>query len=123
NDLGLQSHLQSHFIAHYRLFKVLNGRDTPPTDVELAVARGKTPMTPELAAEYLQSLESISSNIREMFQKQAAASEEPWDQEHFEELLAKWVAACDQPFSAVDDVEFRELLQYTHHPARKPLKI
>jgi hypothetical protein len=38
-------------------------------------------------------------------------------------LLVKWVSACDQPFSAVDDVEFRELLQYTHHPARKSLKI
>jgi hypothetical protein len=49
--------------------------------------------------------------------------QEPWDQEHLEHLLAKWVATCDQPFSAVDDEEFRELLKYTHHPAKNPLKI
>ncbi|KAJ7845133.1 hypothetical protein B0H14DRAFT_3455163 [Mycena olivaceomarginata] len=75
NTHGLQSHLQSHFIAHYRLYKVLNSRNGPPTDVELAVARGKTPVTAEMAAEYLQNLESISSNIKDMFEKQAAASE------------------------------------------------
>lgn len=49
--------------------------------------------------------------------------QEPWNQEHFEDLLAKWVAACDQPFAAVDAPEFRELLQYTHLPARRKLKI
>ncbi|KAJ7488756.1 hypothetical protein B0H11DRAFT_1912906 [Mycena galericulata] len=117
NTHGLQSHLESHFLAHYRLFKVLNGRGSPPTDVELALARGSAPMTPEKTAEYLEQLDSISNNIKEMFEKQAAASEEPWNQQHFEDLLAKWVAACDQPFSAVDALEFRELLQYTHHPA------
>lgn len=37
--------------------------------------------------------------------------------------MAKWVAACDQPFTSVEDPEFRELLEYTHHPARKVLKI
>lgn len=47
----------------------------------------------------------------------------PWSQEHFEELLAKWVAACDQPFMAVTRDEFRELLQYTHHHSPMPLKI
>ncbi|KAF7372351.1 Transposase-like protein [Mycena venus] len=123
NTNGLQSHLRSHFLANYRLFKVLNSRDTPPTDVELALARGSMPMTPEKAIEYLAQLDSISNDIKEMFEKQAAASDEPWDQEHFKNLLAKWVAACDQPFSAVDAVEFRELLQYTHHPTRKALKI
>lgn len=137
--LGLQTHLASHFVAHHRLYKVLSARGTAPTDVELAIARGSTPMTPELAAEYLQSLDQISNNVKDMFEKQAAASQvipgspeiwslniyvqEPWDQEHFEHLLAKWVAACDQPFSAVDDQEFRELLKYTHHPAKKTLKI
>ena len=49
--------------------------------------------------------------------------QEPWDQNWFKELLAKWVAACDQPFSAVDEPEFRKLLEYTHHPAKKPLTI
>jgi hypothetical protein len=47
----------------------------------------------------------------------------PWDQQHFEDLLAKWIAATDQPFTTVDGPEFRALLQYTHHPAKKTLKI
>ncbi|KAJ7876970.1 hypothetical protein B0H13DRAFT_2347391 [Mycena leptocephala] len=80
NTHGLQSHLQSHFLAHYRLFKILNSRNTPPTDIELALARGSTPMTPEKTAEYLDQLDLISNNIKEMFERQATASEEPWDQ-------------------------------------------
>jgi hypothetical protein len=41
----------------------------------------------------------------------------PWEQDKFEEMLAKWVVATDQPFYAVDDPEFRDLLMYTHHPS------
>ncbi|KAJ7762698.1 hypothetical protein B0H14DRAFT_2633920 [Mycena olivaceomarginata] len=102
NTYGLQSHLQLHFLAHYRLFKILNSRDTPPTDVELALARGSTPMTPEKTAEYLEQLDLTSKNIKEMFENQAAALEARY-------LLAKWGAACDQPVPAVDAVEFRVL--------------
>lgn len=47
----------------------------------------------------------------------------PWNQEHFETLVAKWVAACDQPFIAVNKLEFREMLQYAHHHSPNPLKI
>jgi hypothetical protein len=89
---------------------------------------------------YLDELEELTNNIRDMFEKQAAAAEvcsifirtlyfvlicaqQPWDQEHFENLLAKFIVATDQPFSAVDGKEFRELLQYTHHPAKRKLKI
>ncbi|KAJ7927159.1 hypothetical protein B0H13DRAFT_1521676, partial [Mycena leptocephala] len=106
NINGLKS-----LLAHFRLYKVLNSRDGPPTNVELALARRSQPMTPEMAAKYLERLDSISNNIQDMFAKQALVSEVPWNQEKFEDLLAKWVAACDQPFTAVDAVEFRELLQ------------
>jgi len=41
----------------------------------------------------------------------------PWDQETFEDLLAKWIVATDQPFYTVDEPEFRKLLAYTHHPS------
>jgi hypothetical protein len=51
------------------------------------------------------------------------SSQEPWDQEHFEDLLAKWIAACDQPFTIVSEPEFRALLEYTHHPSKTPLHI
>jgi predicted phage tail protein len=34
--------------------------------------------------------------------------------------VAKWVAVCDEPFTAVNAPEFREMLQYAH---RKQLRI
>jgi hypothetical protein len=36
-------------------------------------------------------------------------------------VVAQWVATCDQ--SAVDEPEFRALLQYTHHPSNGRLDI
>jgi hypothetical protein len=41
----------------------------------------------------------------------------PWDQAKFEDLLAKWIVATDQPFYTVDEPEFHKLLAYTHHPS------
>lgn len=36
----------------------------------------------------------------------------PWDQD----LLAKWIVASDQPlFNMVDEPDFPDLLNYTHH--------
>jgi hypothetical protein len=40
-----------------------------------------------------------------------------WDQEKFEDLLAKWIVTTDQLFSTVDKPEFCKLLVYTHHPS------
>ena len=37
-----------------------------------------------------------------------------WDQDTFEQLLAEWMVACDQPFEEVDQPEFHRLLEYTH---------
>ncbi|SRR5258707_65517 len=37
-----------------------------------------------------------------------------WDQDRFEDLLAKWIIATDQPFYTVDDPKFHSLLTYTH---------
>jgi len=42
-------------------------------------------------------------------------AQEPWNQEKFEQLLVKWLVACDQPFTEVEQEEFIELLQYVHH--------
>ena len=41
----------------------------------------------------------------------------PWDQEKFEQLIAEWIVACDQPFDEVDKSEFRAMLNYAHHPS------
>ncbi|KAJ8089159.1 hypothetical protein PM082_014407 [Marasmius tenuissimus] len=121
--LGLTGHLKSKFPAHHRLFEVLKQRKTPPTAKEIQLANGTATIDPLTAEKYLQELQNIDNNIKAMFEKQAAAAREPWDQAHFEDLLAKWIAACDQPFTTVTDVEFWDLLQYTHHPAGKTLHI
>ena len=44
-----------------------------------------------------------------------AILQDDFDQEVFEELLAKWVAVSDQLFDTVENPEFRDLLQYNHH--------
>jgi hypothetical protein len=41
----------------------------------------------------------------------------PWDQGKFEQLIAEWIVACDQPFEEVDRQEFRDMLTYAHHPS------
>ncbi|ESK82036.1 restless-like transposase, partial [Moniliophthora roreri MCA 2997] len=76
-----------------------------------------------ISEKYLELLKHQDNNIRNIMLKQQATSQEPWDQNHFEELLAKWVAACDQPFTAVTEQEFWDLLQYTHHHAGTALHI
>ncbi|KAJ7890218.1 hypothetical protein B0H13DRAFT_1887692 [Mycena leptocephala] len=107
----------------HRLFEVLQHRKGPATDRERSLACGVSPVTDEIAAEYVAEVEDINQNIKAMFEKQAEDARVPWDQEHFEDLVAKWVAACDQPFTAVVTDEFREMLEYTHHHSLKPLNI
>lgn len=132
----LQTHLEKHFKAHFRLYQVLYHRPGPPTPDELALARGTKAMDADTAAAYKEEVDKLNQNIKTMFEKQAAAADasclefsvlsllilrqEPWDQQHFEDLIAKWVAACDQPFTAVNAPEFREMLQYAH---RKRLRL
>ena len=67
--------------------------------------------------EWLGKYEATSSTIQNAFKKQLEAAAGPWDQEKFEDLLAKWIVATDQPFYTVDDPEFRDFVMYTHHPA------
>lgn len=38
----------------------------------------------------------------------------PWDQSKFEQLLAEWQVACNQPFDEVEKPEFKALMEYTH---------
>lgn len=51
------------------------------------------------------------------------AFQEPWNQSHFEELLAKWIAVTDQPFSVVEEPEFKTLLNYLHHHSTRILAL
>ncbi|KAF5366386.1 hypothetical protein D9758_009749 [Tetrapyrgos nigripes] len=109
---NLNRHLKRHFLAHYRMYEVLHRRKEAPTQEEIDIARNKKPLSPDAAKDYLNRLETLSHNIQDMFAKQAAAQQA---RSKFEELLIKWIAACDQPFSTVKDPEFQALLQYTHH--------
>jgi len=43
--------------------------------------------------------------------------QEVWYQEKFEQLIAEWVVACNQPFEEVDKPEFWDMLAYAHHPS------
>ncbi|KAG0693873.1 hypothetical protein DFH29DRAFT_815918, partial [Suillus ampliporus] len=112
---GLIGHIKTHFPVMYRLYLYLKDRAEPPTEDEVAMASGKKILDPTQAAEYLLQLEKASSNIVEAFnhqnQRVAVAN---WDQNMFEQLLAEWMVACDQPFEEVDRLEFRRLLEYTH---------
>ncbi|KAJ7915708.1 hypothetical protein B0H13DRAFT_1871829 [Mycena leptocephala] len=54
-----------------------------------------------------------------MFEKQSPDAQVPWNQGHFEGLVTKWVAACDQSFVAVIRDEFCEMLQYVHYHSPK----
>jgi hypothetical protein len=96
-------------------------------------------MSDVVAKEYQEKCDQVSKNIKQMFADQAAAAQvcifyfqncttqlfqAPWDKDHFSDLVTKWVAACDQPFIAVNRPEFRDMVRYAAlHPADKRLSI
>ena len=63
------------FPAHYRLYEVLYKRKEPPTPDEIELAQGRKAMNADIAKAYVEKLESISNNIRDLLEKQAAAKE------------------------------------------------
>ena len=67
--------------------------------------------------EWLGKYEKASFTIQNVFKKQLEAAAGPWDQEKFEDMLAKWIVVTDQPFYTVDDPEFCDFVMYTHHSA------
>ncbi|KAJ7088224.1 hypothetical protein C8R43DRAFT_298081 [Mycena crocata] len=124
NTSKLQKHLEATSKAHFRLFHVLWKRSEPPTAFEISLAKGVERMTDALTKEYQQKSDKISGNIKEMLQKQVDDAKAPWDKAHFERLVASWVAACDQPFIAVNKPEFRAMIRYAAlHPPEKIIKI
>ncbi|KAJ7235766.1 hypothetical protein C8J57DRAFT_1248144 [Mycena rebaudengoi] len=123
NTRKLRVHLNAVSLPHFQLFQILQARSSPPTDHERSLACGATELTAEIAADYVEIGKRLNQNIKTMFEKQQAAAKVPWNQDHFETLVAKWVAACDQPFVAVMREEFCEMLEYAHHHSPTPLKI
>ena len=132
--IGLISNLRSVSAPMHRLYLVM--KECSPNQITaeaIAIASGKNILDPGAMSEFLRKLESANTTIRSAFEKQVEAtavsgiffytycetniSKGPWNQDKFEDLLAKWVVATDQPFYTVDEPEFRDLLMYTHHPS------
>jgi hypothetical protein len=118
----------------YRLYLAMKERSSDEiTAKEIAVASGKEAIDPGAMADWLHKYESSNTTIQTAFEKQVEAAavcclflftddkpdipKGPWDREKFEDLLAKWIVATDQPFYTVDEPEFRGLLTYIHHPS------
>ncbi|KAF7372114.1 Transposase-like protein [Mycena venus] len=88
NTRKLQKHLKATSLPHYQLFQVLLARSSPPTDRERALACGATELTDDIVAEYVEIGKRLDQNIKAMFEKQVAEAQVPWNQEHFETLVA-----------------------------------
>ena len=110
----------------------MKDREGDPTPDEILYAQGKKPLDSLVQAEHLKILDLKAAGIKEAFDRQREAAavfffslniylyvnlylQEPWDQKRFEELLTRWIIACDQPFDEVEKPEFIEMMQYGHH--------
>ncbi|KAJ7143233.1 hypothetical protein C8R46DRAFT_1046247 [Mycena filopes] len=115
NVLPLKNHLKNNFAQHYRMFLLWStDQSLVPTQEELKIAEGKQDMTAQVARKFQDGLAKVEGNIVTLMNKHAENAKEPWNQSHFEELLAKWIAATDQPFSVVEEPEFKTLLRYPY---------
>lgn len=102
----------------YRMYLAMKERS--PEDItaeDIAIASGKTVLDPAAMMDWFAKYETTTSTIETAFRRQQDAAAGPWEQDRFEDILAKWIVATDQPFSTVDDPEFRDLLGYVHHPS------
>ncbi|KAG2124096.1 hypothetical protein BD769DRAFT_1669607 [Suillus cothurnatus] len=111
---GLIGHFKTHFPPMYQLYLVMTSHGTPPTEDELKLAQGEMVLDPDAAAAYLMQLKQASANLVDAFNKQVNKAFGDWSQEKFEDLLAKWLVACDQPFKDVEKPEFKAFVEYTH---------
>ncbi|CAK5270384.1 unnamed protein product [Mycena citricolor] len=118
---GLVSNLKTASGPMFKLYNLLADRKKAdpafrPSEEEIEVAGGKRVFESDADTNtFLAKIfEGQEVTISHAFERQKAAKAEPWDQNHFVTLLARWVAACDQPFEEVSRPEFRELLQYVY---------
>lgn len=110
---GLIGHIKTHFPPMYRLYLILKSCGTPPTEDKLKMAQGEKVLD-SAAAAYVTQLEQTSANLVNAFSKQVNKAFGDWDQDKFEDLLTKWLVACDQPFDEVKKPEFKAFLEYMH---------
>jgi len=116
----------------YRLYALLKDWDEPPTPDEIAIASGCQALDPAKAAAYLDQLKKAPTTIVDLFHHQAEETKacncntlpilctdsfyqgKAFDQKQFDQYLHEWIVAANQPFDAIENPEFRRLLEYTH---------
>ena len=102
----------------HRIYLAMKERSPDEITPEvISIASGKTVLGPAAMSDFLGNYETTTTTIQAAFKKQLDAAAGAWDQDRFEDLLAKWIVATDQSFYTVDDPEFREFLIYAHHPS------
>ncbi|KIK34025.1 hypothetical protein CY34DRAFT_18001 [Suillus luteus UH-Slu-Lm8-n1] len=111
---GFIGYLKTHFPPMYWLYLILKSCGTSLTEDKLKMTQGEKILNLDTAAAYLTQLEQASANLVDAFNKQVNKAFGNWNQEKFEDLLAKWLVACDQPFEEVEKPEFKAFVEYTH---------
>ncbi|KAJ7149110.1 hypothetical protein C8R46DRAFT_1044381 [Mycena filopes] len=120
----LVTHLKNGFLIMYCLFQALYTRkDVPATKGEINLAHGDIPSDGDTAKAYLGKVETATSSILKGLEKKARKAQGNFDQEVFNNLLAEWMVACDQPFEEVEKPEFIRLMEYTHHGSTLNFKV
>ncbi|KAF8808966.1 hypothetical protein BYT27DRAFT_7285979 [Phlegmacium glaucopus] len=114
HKIFLVNNLCVHVKPMYQLYCILKDCDRPPTPDEINIASGKRELDGHAEAKYLKKLNKASENIKKAFGDQKAWAAGPWDQEKFEQLLTKWIIACNQPFDEVEKPEFITMMNFTH---------
>ncbi|THH21580.1 hypothetical protein EUX98_g8361 [Antrodiella citrinella] len=103
----------------HKLWQLLKNRITqkslPPTADELLVAAGRKPVQ-VLPYNLTRDIDDLATEV----DQDRNESQEPWDQEKFEDLLAKWMAVTNQPFTATEVPEYIALLEYVQRAPRRP---
>ncbi|KAF5374248.1 hypothetical protein D9758_004531 [Tetrapyrgos nigripes] len=113
---GLRNHLKSNFRSLFNFYEVLKDCDGPITQQEIDITAGCAPLNVKFQATLDVEIEQCQETIKESFsQQQAAAQVRAMGSGQFKDLLVKWIVACDQPFSEVEQQEFIDLMQYVHH--------
>jgi hypothetical protein len=114
----------------YKLFESIKARKEPPTFDEQQLAANAISIDSPIAQKILSEVKAKDGSVAVLFHKQIQKEvqclfvrvypmliyfqqETEFDVKTWENLLVRWIAACDQPFEDVEKPEFKALLKYT----------
>ncbi|KAI0757504.1 hypothetical protein C8Q80DRAFT_1265415 [Daedaleopsis nitida] len=108
---ALISYLRSKWPTLFALYEDVRQRQpAKPTAHKIWIARGEISVTEDAVRTHLEG-QGLQKKADELA---ALVEDENFDQSRFEELLAEWIVACDQPFQEVEHSELWRLFQYIH---------